>query len=161
LLRLLASTARNKRFVFHVQEGGPVEPARDQLRICTFNTALMPDFIARWNGLRPPLDRSKEIAKAIKDVDDSIVCLQECFHLRASRDICNLLQDKYPYIIYNVGFQSMGLQSGSTLLSKYPLTDPRYIRHPVRTGEDGHATKVYTYVPSVPTINRVCQVNQR
>jgi hypothetical protein len=45
------------------------------LSICML--ALMPNFIARFNGLRPPLKRVREIAVALRHRGDHIVCLQE------------------------------------------------------------------------------------
>lgn len=39
--------------------------------------ALMPEFIASYNGLRSPLARVNELAQAIRENGDDIICLQE------------------------------------------------------------------------------------
>lgn len=143
-LRCLASTSR-KQFVYYAsnQPGAftAIAPESEPLRITTFNTALMPNFISIFNGVRPPTKRVREIAVALRHRSDHIVCLQEVFHLHCAREILRLLKDMYPYVIYNVGFQSDGLDSGLMMLSKYPLTSPRYIVHPILDGDDKYAQK--------------------
>ena len=37
----------------------------------------MPEFIASYNGLRSPLARVNELAQAIRENGDDIICLQE------------------------------------------------------------------------------------
>lgn len=140
-LRALATQAR-KDFVF-IRPDTSELPAQapKQLRVCSFNVALMPEFIAARNGLRPSSERVPEIAKAMMTRDDDVYCLQEAFHTTASNELAQSIRSKYPYIIYNVGTRVLGLNSGLMIASKYPLTNPHFWPHAEVGGDERMATK--------------------
>lgn len=92
------------------------------------------------------------------------------FHPHCGRQLHVLLKDMYPYMIYNVGFQSWGLNSGSSftlsilvtlnlilqllpiglaMLSRYPIISPKFQEHPIHDGDDRFARKVKITPPLV------------
>lgn len=70
-----------------------------------------------------------------------VVCQIIVFHPHCGRKLRDMLKDMYPYMVYNVGFQSCGLNSGLAILSRYPISFPTYITHPIRDGDDRYARK--------------------
>lgn len=140
-LRALASQAR-RDFTF-IQPDTKSFPSHtpQQVRISSFNTALMPEFIAARNGLRPTMERVYEVAKAIIAHNDDIVCIQEAFHAEAAHILATALRSNYPYIIYNVANRVFGLNSGLMIASKFPLSNPQFWLHPEVGGPEYHASK--------------------
>lgn len=131
LLRCLASLAK-KDFVH--QKGSLASQqnadSNDQIKVAVFNALLMPDFITWRNRQTPALERAQDIANAIESLDSDVVCLQEAFHTEACEVIGRELHKKGFHIIRNVGHKLKGLNSGLALISKRPLEDIQFFKHP-------------------------------
>jgi endonuclease/exonuclease/phosphatase family metal-dependent hydrolase len=101
----------------------------------------MPEFIAVRNGLRPTRERIHEAAEELLNTDDDVLCIQELFQGEAADELASRLKVKYPYIVYNAGQSSFGLNSGLMIASRYPITHAEYHCHQDRGGADLFAHK--------------------
>lgn len=140
-LRCLASCAR-KDFIYikPKKEPAPRLLSPSKLKICTYNTALMPEFIAARNEIPPTSERVEVIAQALQKRNDDIVCMQEAFHADASLELSRRLTN-YPYQILDVANQRLGLSSGLMIASKYPLENIKFWRHPESSGLEQRTNK--------------------
>jgi exonuclease III len=122
------------------------EKPPEKLSICSFNTALLPDFASINNSFSMSYDehapeRVDKIAKEIIRRDDDIVCLQEVFQFRTARKLCQLLKDKYPFCVINVAQNTFKLGSGLAVFSKYPLENVKFHSFSKVVGTDYWANK--------------------
>jgi endonuclease/exonuclease/phosphatase family metal-dependent hydrolase len=108
------------------------------LTITTFNTAMMPAFISKRNGVKPWDER---VATLAAQLTDDVVCLQEMFDIGAIHALVNAIKDRYPYIVSRVGYSSCRLNSGLLMASKYPIRQPVFYRHPDCSGDEKMASK--------------------
>lgn len=118
----------------------------DKLKVGTFNVGAGPDMMSLRNKLAKPLDRVKDWVDLLRDDDKlggcDVVFFQEMFHTEATEKFLEQMKDKYPYAVYNVGSQRLGLSSGLVVISKVPLEDPKFWAHGVnRVGDDQFANK--------------------
>lgn len=135
-LRSLASTARADFVHIHPRDQADTSraPPLQQLTVTTYNVALMPEFIAVFNGLRPTAERVEELRLRLGGAD--IVCMQEAFHTEATQRLAQSTRDAYPYQVFDVGFQSLGLSSGLMIASAHPLENTQFYPHPVQVNTD-------------------------
>lgn len=112
-----------------------------QLKICTLNAAMMPDFVAALNCVRPSSKRINELADQILEKDDDVICLQEMFAEETNYALVKKIKHQYPYILYNVAPNPTGLNSGLVIASKYPLKNPEFFRHGELGGACQYANK--------------------
>ncbi len=158
-MRLLASLAK-RNFTLTLKDDQPAlqNNAIEQIKIRTFNVAMMPEFICVSNKVRPTRQRIQEVANLLLKKDDDILCLQELFHSEAADDLTEQLQKRYPYIISNVDPRSFGLNSGLMIASKYPLVHVDFWRHTNRGGMDAYANKGALAVTIKPSSNQTLVV---
>jgi endonuclease/exonuclease/phosphatase family metal-dependent hydrolase len=149
-LTILTSPFR-KNVVIVSPEIEIVDDSPRELKICTFNTALLPDII---NALKPnapeshirPMEgtteeRVEKIACELLRRKDDIVCLQEVLEPKAARLLVQKLSQVYPHSAYNVGAKGWFLNSGLMVVSKYPLKEPQFIPFTESRGADSWAEK--------------------
>lgn len=144
-LRSIASLYK-RDFIFHQQ---PVRAGKNwelsnpkECSIMSYNVQLMAEFLVSINRQRPTLERVHEVSKAIIKHNPDIVCLQEVFHTGAAAILDRDLYAKGYHIIRNVGHQSLGLNSGLFIASKYELSNVQFIQHPpLQDGIDKVASK--------------------
>lgn len=148
-LGILTSFARKKITLISENTNQHKVEEPKVLKVCTFNTALLPDFI---NTFKPvgtrirPIDGSLEervqgIATAILKRNDDIVCLQEVFDPRAGRLLINHLSKNYPHIASHVGPKALLFNSGLMILSKKPISKARFRPFSISKGADSWAGK--------------------
>ncbi len=140
-MRLGASLARREITWVPLKDPPILEGKIREISIRTFNVGMMPEFISVINGLRPGSERIREIAEALVETGDDIVCLQELFHTEAAEYLTEKLRVKFPYMIYNVGTRSCGLNSGLMIASKFPIVDAEFWRHTHRSGVEHYSNK--------------------
>jgi endonuclease/exonuclease/phosphatase family metal-dependent hydrolase len=139
-----AITGLFRKGMMFVRPSGDITASDERcrnLRICTYNVALMPEFIAIRNGLRPSKKRATEIADAILKREDDIICMQEAFDNRAAKTLANKIKHRFPFIIYHVRPRFDGLNSGLMVASKYPISNPFFWEHRLKGGADELASK--------------------
>lgn len=144
LLRLIASIDK-KDFIYHKKDSSEaaISPTGD-VKVLTFNVALMPEFVALNNCLRPTSVRVREVAEKILTMDKAqdldFICLQEAFDIDASQELDNRLRGYN--IVRNVGNRIYGLNSGLIIASKHDLTNIQFYDHPLpQSGLDKFANK--------------------
>jgi endonuclease/exonuclease/phosphatase family metal-dependent hydrolase len=124
-----------------VQESiAPQDLKIQTLKIRTLNTALMPEFIVAYKGLKPSAERAPDLVKELEKTRDDIVCLQEVFNESESEKVADGLKS-YPHKIFDVAPRYLGLSSGLMIASKYPLDCIHFYPHPVMSGFDQLANK--------------------
>ena len=152
-LRLLASLAKRDFTLTHNGNQLSVQNNNiEQIKIRTFNVAMMPEFICTSNKVRSTRKRIQEVANVLLKRDDDIICLQELFHSEAADNLIEQLQKKYPYMISNVDPRSFGLNSGLMIASKYPIVHVDFWRHINRGGMDAYTNKGALAVTIKPSI---------
>lgn len=152
LLRVAASSSK-KDFVWARPEG---QTAKDKgtpkrLVFVTYNALLGPECQVRRNMCRPTHERVHEVQEAISKAsqkqlksEPDVICMQEVFHTEAAEELRKDYLKKGYQVIYNIGPQSMGLNSGLfvAVKNKYALSDIRFYPHPVnKAGFDKYANK--------------------
>lgn len=122
------------------------ENPQKQIRVLSFNTLLMPEFLVTRNKQRPTWERVHEVAQAILDKKQAnapdVVCLQEVFHTGAAEILAQKLRKAGYHVIYNVGHKTMGLNSGLFMASKHGFDNVEFFEHPsLKVGADRYANK--------------------
>lgn len=136
--RAFASLSK-KDFILH--KSSTCHAPSSTLKILSFNTLLMPEFITRRNLQRPTMERVHEIAYALIEKAPNIICLQEAFHTEALEILDKELHRKGYSVVSNVGHQVLKLNSGLFLASKYDLSNVQFFQHPLKAGDDAFANK--------------------
>lgn len=150
-LKTLAAPFRKNVVLVSPKINSAVNTPPDTLKICTFNTALLPDVI---NALKRDVpeshikpvegtteERVAKIAHEILDRNDDIVCMQEVLEPKAARLLAQKLSPVYPHAAFNVGATGLLLNSGLMIVSKYPLEKPKFIPFSDACGADSWAKK--------------------
>lgn len=134
-----------------------VDNAPDKIKVCTFNTALLPDAINGIKGEDTDFgcfgsipgsleERVNNIAQAILKFDADVVCLQEVLDPRAARLLKDRLSQTYPHFAYNVNPQIIRFNSGLMTLSKYSINKAVFHEFDAKTGVDAFAGKGFLKV---------------
>ena len=121
-------------------------------QLISTNVCLLPEFLARFNNLKQTDKRLIEISKILTEskfnvndtqiessfveiVDDfsrhaeniDFICFQEIWTVKHCEKLKDLINHKYPYIVYDIGINTIqsncliGLDSGLMFCSKYPI----------------------------------------
>lgn len=102
----------------------------EPFHIRTLNLGFSYEFHRILDNLRPTLQRSREIGRWIIEDRESpeVICFQEAFHEDGVRLLCEMIRERYPFIIHNISPNMMGLNSGLMVASKYPIKETDF--HP-------------------------------
>jgi endonuclease/exonuclease/phosphatase family metal-dependent hydrolase len=112
-----------------------------KIDVMTYNTCLMPAYIANVNGLRSSRTRAAEIGRQIVEQSPDIVCFQEGFHADSTRILCDALKDVYPQVLHNVAPSETVMNSGLVVASKYKIVEVKYRPFHNLAAEDELANK--------------------
>lgn len=139
-----------------------------QIKVCTFNTALLPDCV---NLIKPddmgshiaPIpgtleERVNNIVAAIELVEADVVCLQEVLDPRAARLLRQRLSKTYPHMAYNANPQIVRFNSGLMTLSKTAIDSVAFEEYTDSIGIDSLAGKGYLSVKLQHTAGKVFSV---
>ena len=111
------------------------------IRVISYNTLLMPDFIAVRNKHRPSSERLEEIAELLIKKDAEVICLQEVFDPNLARELSLRLSSAGYYVARELSSSAVSLNSGLLIASKYPIKNPQFKPHSVCFGADKMAGK--------------------
>lgn len=114
---------------------------KNEIKICTFNIAGMPNLIADWNGIERMDTRAEKLAEHIAHMKDDVICIQEGFE--KFDVIAKRVKEKNPkiYMLYDVGYKAFKLGSGLALISRYPIKDFEFWNFPKVGGDEKVANK--------------------
>jgi endonuclease/exonuclease/phosphatase family metal-dependent hydrolase len=138
-------------------KGNALYHAPNEIKLCSFNTALLPDSVNEIKGQATGghcysfipgslEERVDNIAREIIRVDADIVCLQEVFDPRAARLLKERLSAIYPNLAYNVNPKVFYFNSGLMTLSKYSIHKAKFHEFEAKTGIDTVSGKGFLYV---------------
>jgi endonuclease/exonuclease/phosphatase family metal-dependent hydrolase len=98
------------------------------LTVQTHNLGFVIETMSIMGDLRPVCKRAQELAASIKNDPHQadVMTFQEAFHEDATRILCEELKDQYPYIISEVLPTASGFNSGTLVMSKYPIEDVHF-----------------------------------
>lgn len=115
----------------------------ESLKTMTWNLAAMHSILRAANRTRPVASRMPEAVRFIKNMEEQpdVLAFQEVFTEKATRILVNGLKDEYPYIVHNVGRNTVGLNSGLMLLSKYPIESAKFETFNERRGQNALSQK--------------------
>ncbi len=150
LLRTLATLDRRK---FVLTQPNFVHPPQkiQTLTLCTFNASMMPSFINLvFRNYSPAKERVEAAALGANESGADVICVQEAFNTEVVDAFAARIAEKYPYIIYNAGFHSLGLGSGLLIASKYPIANPRFWEHSKKLGSEHLGSKGTMAVTILP-----------
>lgn len=100
-------------FAYDPSRLGYVEEApQDNLKLMTWNVALNPSFICKFNGLSHSEERVGPIVNHITASKPHIICLQEVYDLDAVELLCQNLKRQGYHCIHSVNPFGIGLSSG-------------------------------------------------
>lgn len=109
------------------------------IRIMTFNAAMLPNLY----GMGKSSTRASQIASILRGFDCDVVCLQELFVSSARNIIVKEVSSKFPYTLEDSrrGAYLLGVNSGLTILSAFPIVDTCYVDYSSKKGVDIFAKK--------------------
>lgn len=107
-----------------------LDKAKD-LKVWSYNVALVPKFMSISTDVRHPEDRAAEIAHQILSKDDGpdVIAFQEVFNEDASEIMLTRLRKKYPFVLHSVMPSMSGFNSGQVIVSKYPIKNVEFYRY--------------------------------
>lgn len=110
------------------------------LKIISFNIAMLPSLI----GIGDNTKRYKEIFKRLDSIEWDVVCFQESFdndfiEKYGGENNMNVFTD-------NKKRHKIGVSSGLTIMSKFPIVDRELIRYKDYAGDENFARKGAMYV---------------
>lgn len=107
-----------------------LSPMTDQqpLTVQTHNLGFIVETLSITGDLRPVCERARGLADSIKNDphQSDVIMFQEAFHEDGTRILCEALKDQYPYMISGVLPTASGFNSGTLVMSKYPIEDVHF-----------------------------------
>lgn len=94
----------------------------------THNLGFIIETLSITGDLRPVCERAKGLAESIKNDSylSDVIMFQEAFHEDGTHILCEELKSQYPYIISGVLPTASGFNSGTLVMSKYPIEDVHF-----------------------------------
>lgn len=119
------------------------------IKLMTSNMERFVAAVAKLTGkdVTAPAADTKENGEAINQYleaegEPDVICLQEMFDRGAQREMIKALQEKFPYIIHDVGAKHWPFMgSGLMILSKHPIKEVGFHRFPNALGDESLANK--------------------
>lgn len=102
--------------------------AAHHVRVRTHNLGFILETLSTTGDLRPVCERAKGVVESIrKDLyQPDLIMFQEAFHEDGVRLLCEGLKNTYPYMLTNVLPTASGFNSGTLVMSKYPIMDAQF-----------------------------------
>lgn len=115
-----------------------VPQSLSELKIRTWNLAAMHSTLRAMNRTRPVGQRMNEVVEYVKkdSNDPDVLCFQEVFTEKATKILVRGLREKYPYVIHSVGKNTVGLNAGLMIFSKYPIEAAKFKPFTQRYGQN-------------------------
>lgn len=120
------------------------QPAREHLKMITYNTQMMPSIAGVVDHLNQPKQRVKDIPGTMKDAD--VVVMEELFDPGLRETMLELMTREYPYNTLVVGDDSHKMLTGGVIIfSRWPIEVEDQIVFREGSGMDDLAAKGVSY----------------
>lgn len=133
-LESLSSTP--KASYIYLEGTGSKEVGAEKVSILNANLLFMPGNLTYYfGGIRPWESRMRDLVKTLRKKNSDVVCLQEIHDEESAFALFRVLRRQYPYFYLNIGVDNavmdpdeISMNSGLFVASKYPLSDPKFVR---------------------------------
>lgn len=107
---------------------GDLKLSTHHVQVRTHNLGFIVETLSNTGDLRPVCERAQGVVDSVRNdrYQPDLILFQEAFHEDGTRILCEGLKTTYPYMLTNVLPTASGFNSGTLVMSKYPILESQF-----------------------------------